>query len=143
MKKSVLCLLLALTIDQAMSQKMNFTEVANQIGDDIADFPPVVRKSSPPRFPGDENAFQDFVSQTVRYPERALNEKIEGAIYVVVNVSPTGLMQIVAMKGHLGGGCEQEAMRVVSSMPCWKPALQNSEPVSCKVMIPIKFILNL
>ena len=100
---------------------------------------PVVRQTRPPMFPGGAEAFEKFVSQTARYPRRAFYEGIEGTLYVEIYVLSTGKVQILKIKSDLGAGCEEEAVRVVSLMPYWLPALQESEPVRRKVRIPFTF----
>ena len=106
---------------------------------DSIDALPVVRQSRPPVFLGGEKAFQDFIVQNAQFPERAYREGIEGTVYVEVYVLATGRLQLLSVKGEVGGGCEEEAVRIVSLMPHWLPALRNSEPVRCKVRIPVTF----
>jgi periplasmic protein TonB len=101
--------------------------------------PPVVRQSCPPSFLGGHQSLEKFIKQHARYPERALREGITGTIYVKVRVLETGQLTILGVDGYLGGGCEQEALRLVSLMPPWNPALRHSVPVSCRVRIPIIF----
>jgi hypothetical protein len=103
---------------------------------------PLLLKSRPPKFPGDQSAFQNFVSSTFHFPERAFHDKIEGTIYVEVDINQKGVLHVLGVNGALGGGCEQEALRVIEAMPCWLPALQNSEPVNCKMLLPITFALK-
>ena len=135
MKNVVFCLALALPFSGTMAQEYALA-VPSQL---TVDVPPVVRQNRPPAFSGGNSAFQDFVKQTARFPERAYREGIEGTVYVEVYVLPTGRLQLLDIKGNVGGGCEQEALRIVGLMPAWAPALRDSEPVRCKVRIPVVF----
>lgn len=138
MKKLVLSLVVASSIGCAVAQ--NYALITNpEIV--LADLnpQPVVRQSRPPMFPGGTKALQSFIDQTAHYPDRAFREGIEGTLYVEVSVLADGHLQILGIKGYLGGGCEQEAARTVSLMPRWNPALRASEPVSSKVRIPVTF----
>ena len=138
MKNVILCLALALPTVQIMAQSYAF-ERPELLMTDMADVTPVVRQNRLPMFSGGNTAFQDFVVQTARFPERAYREGLEGTVYVEVYVLPTGRLQFLGTKGNVGGGCEQEAVRIVSLMPAWKPALRQSIPVRYKVRIPITF----
>lgn len=138
MKKLPLLLMLLLSLE-SISQQFSQVKYQNAMAENMDDLPPLVLKSSPPKFPGGDEAFRSFVKQTAQFPERAYNEQIEGTIYVVANIKPNGAIQIIGLKGKLGGGCEKEALRIVDAMPCWEPALEAGEPVKCKIILPIVF----
>jgi periplasmic protein TonB len=135
MKKLPLLFMLLLSLE-TISQQFS---LLNPLVEDLDDLPPLVLKSCPPKFPGGDDAFQRFVKQTAQFPQRAFNEKIDGTLYVEAKIQPNGAIQILGLKGKLGGGCEKEALRIVEAMPCWEPALQTGEPVKCKILIPIVF----
>ncbi len=100
---------------------------------------PLVRQCRPPMFLGGPKAFEEFIVQNAQFPERAYREGIEGTVYVEVYVLATGRLQLFGVSGGVGAGCEEEAVRIVSLMPPWLPALRQSEPVRCRVRIPITF----
>ncbi|TAF01383.1 MAG: energy transducer TonB [Runella slithyformis] len=123
----------------SMAQNHSFRAQLQPFFADSVGALPIVRQSRPPLFSGGEEAFQAFVIQNAHFPERAYREGLEGTVYVEVYVLPTGKLQLISVKGRVGGGCEEEAVRVVSLMPSWLPALRESEPMRCKVRIPITF----
>lgn len=139
MKKLFICLFFTAITGQVRSQNIVFVE--NQNFNEKADLPPVIYKVSLPKFPGNENAFNEFLLKNIKFPERAYNEKIEGTLLVELDVEKTGNLNILKVIGHLGGGCEEEARRIINLMPCWQPAYQHGEAVKCKMKIPVTFKL--
>ena len=133
-------LLLAVRATQATAQQISFV-TAFQLLTDEAEIPPLVPQNRLPQFPGGPEALTKFITETARYPQRAYREGREGTVYVEVYVLSTGCLQVLAVEGTLGGGCEQEALRVVNAMPAWLPALRQSTPVRCRVKIPVSFRL--
>jgi len=100
---------------------------------------PVVPQTRPPTFPGGAQAYVKFVSETARYPRRAFYEGIEGTVYVGAYILSTGKVQILKLESNLSADCQEEAIRIVSLMPHWLPALQESVPVRRKILIPVTF----
>lgn len=137
MKKLIIVLFFTIFLNEIKSQDFEITENKFQI--ENVDLPPIVYKTGPPKFAGDEYVFNDFISKNAKYPKRAFNEKIEGNVIVEVNISQTGSIEILKVIGYLGGGCEREAARIVNLMPCWQPAMQNGVAVKCKMLIPVRF----
>ena len=63
-------------------------------------------------------------------------------MYVEFVVERDGSISNVNIKRGIGAGCDEEAARVVSSMPKWNAGKQNGQPVRVLFVLPIKFILN-
>lgn len=133
-------LLLAGQVTQAIAQRISFVPTPQLLTDE-ADRAPLVPQNRLPQFPGGPDALTEFITETARYPQRAYREGREGTVYVEVYVLPTGKLQVLSTEGQLGGGCEQEAIRIVNEMPDWLPALRQSNPVRCRVKIPVSFRL--
>lgn len=93
-------------------------------------------------FTGGLAAFYEFVGRNIRYPAEAKRMNIEGKVLIefVINVDGT-LSNVTVLKG-IGGGCDQEAARVVSLSHQWNPAKQKGIPVQSKYVIPINFRLQ-
>jgi TonB family protein len=143
MKKLFLLLVLLLMVGkvtQATAQQISFVNTTQLLTDET-EVPPLVPQNRLPQFPGGSEALTRFITETARYPLRAYREGREGTVYVEVYVLPTGKLQVLSVEGQLGGGCEQEAVRVVNEMPAWLPALRQSNPVKCRVKIPVSFRL--
>lgn len=94
-----------------------------------------------PSFPG---GVQNYIGQSIIYPEAERDIGVQGTVYVQFVVERDGSVTGVhVVKGIQNGpGLSAEAIRVVSSMPKWSPALQNGRAVRCKMTLPIKFALR-
>ena len=99
----------------------------------------------PAVFPTGVPGLMQYVAQNLRYPTKAKAAGIEGDVYVLFTVSPTGAVSGAKVNRNIqgiGGGCEEEAVRVVSQMPRWIPARQQGKPVSMRYMLPVRFALE-
>jgi protein TonB len=67
---------------------------------------------------------------------------IMGTVYITFVVEGNGEVTEVKKLRGIGGGCDEEAMRLVKAMPLWKPAWQNGKPARCQFNLPIKFTLR-
>ena len=81
-----------------------------------------------PEFPGKEKAMMEFVSSNIHYPEEAKDKGIEGRVFVGFVVEKDGSVNEVKVLRGIGGGCDEEAIRVVKAMPKWKPGMQRANP---------------
>lgn len=95
-----------------------------------------------PSFPGGPEEMFRFFSSNIQYPEIAKRAGVEGKIFVSFVVTRNGAIRDVAVVKGIGAGCDEEAVRVVKTMPNWNPGKQNGNPVSVRVSIPIIFKLN-
>jgi len=73
------------------------------------------------------------------YPELAQNENIEGVVYIGFVVDEQGQVKQPTLLKDIGGGCGEEAMRVIREMPPWQPALLRGEAVKIQLTLPIAF----
>ena len=67
---------------------------------------------------------------------------IQGRVFVTFVVMETGKIANVKLLRGIGGGCDEEAIRVVKGMPSWKPGKQRGKPVRVQYNLPIKFTLQ-
>ncbi len=95
-----------------------------------------------PSFPDGEAAMFKYIRERIKYPAIAKENGIEGAVVVQFEVSKDGNIQKVQIVRGIGGGCDEEAARVVRSMPAWKPGKHNGKPVKVSFTLPIKFKLE-
>jgi protein TonB len=95
-----------------------------------------------PSFPGGEGLLYGFLSQNIQYPEIAKRAGVEGQVIVQFTVSKTGQITGPRVVRGIGGGCDEEALRVVYMMPRWNPGKQNGQPVNVMVTVPIRFQLQ-
>jgi protein TonB len=95
-----------------------------------------------PEFPGGYNAIPSYISKNIVYPEKAKKEKIEGRVFVNFIVEKDGKVSDVKVLRGIGGGCDEEAMRVVREMPDWTPGMQDGQAVRVSYNVPIVFALD-
>lgn len=95
---------------------------------------------APPQFPGGEGAMSRYIRIMMHYPDDALKAGKEGIAYVTFVVDKEGrLGDFIVAKG-IDPSLEQEALRIVKSMPKWQPGRHNGDPVRvrCQVSIPFR-----
>ena len=95
-----------------------------------------------PQYPGGEAAMMEYVAKSVTYPKEAQEKGISGRVFVSFIVEKDGNISNVELKRGIGGGCDEEAVRVISAMPKWKPGKMKGEPVRVSYMMPINFKLQ-
>ena len=95
-----------------------------------------------PEFPGGEQALYKFIRDNVKYPSLARETGIEGTVYIQFVVEPDGRVSNVKVVRSVGGGCDEEAVRVVKAKPKWKPGSQRGKNVRVSFTLPIKFSLQ-
>ncbi len=95
-----------------------------------------------PEFPGGEAALYKYLVDNLRYPERATNAGAQGTVRVKFVINEDGRISMVDVPRPIGNGMDEEAKRVVQSMPPWKPGKNNGKPVKVYFQIPIKFVLK-
>ena len=95
-----------------------------------------------PSYPGGEQKLMEYVAKNIKYPQIARETGIQGRVYVNFVVEPDGSVSNVSVLRGIGGGCDEEAMRVVKNMPKWKPGKQRGKAVRVQYMLPVNFKLQ-
>ena len=95
-----------------------------------------------PEFPGGAAKMMEFIQKNIKYPLMARESDIQGRVFVNFVVEPDGSITNVTVMRGIGGGCDEEALRVVQSMPSWKPGKQRGSAVRCSFTVPIIFKLQ-
>jgi len=95
-----------------------------------------------PAFPGGDIARIKFLKNNIKFPVMAIEAGIQGTVYVSFIVEKDGSISHVNVARGIGGGCDEEAVRVIRKMPKWSPGKQRSIPVRVKINVPIKFKLG-
>ncbi len=144
MKKIVLTIILALMGAAAMAQsetkttaKSESTEPLNVIEEEV-----FVVVEEEPEFPGGMEALYRYLASNINYPQAAKNERIQGKVYVSFVIEKDGSVSNIKVLRDIGGGCGEEAVRVVKQMPKWKPGRQRGKRVRTQYNLPINFNLN-
>ena len=95
-----------------------------------------------PEFPGGEQALMEFIAKSVVYPEEAKEKNISGRVFVSFVIEKDGSVNEVKVLRGIGGGCDEEAVRVIKSMPKWQPGKMKGKPVRVSYQIPFNFKLD-
>ena len=105
-------------------------------GDEIYDVAEVQ-----PEFPGGTTAMLQWIQQNMRYPQSALDEGIQGRVFVRFIVEKDGSISNPEILRGVNTALDNEALRLVRAMPKWTPAKMNGQPVRFRFTMPITFRL--
>lgn len=95
-----------------------------------------------PAYPGGTKGIQRYLTDNLKYPDIAKQNNITGTVMVIFVVNEDGSVSDVRVEKGIGGGCDQEAVRVVEAMKRWKPGKQGGKPEACYMKMPITFRLE-
>lgn len=95
-----------------------------------------------PMFPGGGEAMYEFLAQNIRYPQSARENNISGRVFLTFVVMADGSLANVRVIRGIGGGCDEEAVRVVKSMPKWIPGKSRGKAVNVQYNLPVNFSLR-
>ena len=95
-----------------------------------------------PEFPGGVEALYKYIQSNIKYPQLAKENNITGRVFVTFVVEKDGSVSNVKAARDIGGGCGAEAVRVVKSMPKWKPGKQRGKAVRAAYTLPVNFTLQ-
>ena len=95
-----------------------------------------------PEYEGGMEALYKYLAENIHYPEQAKADGIQGRVLIRFVVMTDGSIVNVEVAKGIGGGCDEEAVRVVKGMPKWKPAIYEGKPVNVQYCIPINFKLQ-
>ncbi len=96
-----------------------------------------------PKPMGGEKNFLKTMYMNIQYPAEARNKGIQGAVQIEVVINESGQMESAEIKKGIGGGCDEEALKVVklAGKSGFEPAIKNGQAVKVKYDIPVKFKL--
>jgi protein TonB len=103
---------------------------------------PFVVVEQMPQFPDGEKALLQYLANNIKYPPMARENGIQGAVVIRFIVTKTGTLENIQVVRGIGGGCDEEAARVVKAMPKWKPGKQGGREVPVQFTLPIRFTLK-
>jgi protein TonB len=95
-----------------------------------------------PSFPGGQEEMYKYIYSNMQYPAAAKQNKIGGQVITQFVVSAEGEITKAKIVRSIGYGCDEEALRLVNSMPRWTPGDHNGRPVPVTYTLPIKFVLK-
>lgn len=94
-----------------------------------------------PEYPGGKNALFEYISKEIKYPAVAKEKGIQGKVFINFIVSANGSVKNAKVSRGVDPSIDMEALRVVNSLPNWKPGKQKGEAVDVSYTIPINFSL--
>ncbi len=95
-----------------------------------------------PQFVGGEEAMYKFIGSNINYPIEAKKEGIQGRVVVTFIIEKDGQISNVEILSGIGGGCDEESIRVIKNMPKWIAGKQRGENVRVAYNLPFKFNLQ-
>ncbi len=137
-----------MTADQAQTEVTNkdVVEAVQQVKEEVqeteAEPEPFVVVEEMPMFPGGDAALLKYVAEHTQYPEIAKENNIQGKVMVRFCVTPKGGVSQVSILKGVDPELDKEAMRVVGTLPAFKPGKQGGKPVPVWYMVPINFTLK-
>jgi len=137
-----------MTADQAQTDVKNteVVEVQQQVKEEVQEAEPeqqpFIVVEEMPEYPGGNVELQKWLMEHTQYPEIAKENNIQGKVIVRFCVTPKGgVSQVSVLKG-VDPELDKEAMRVVTTLPPFKPGKQGGKPVPVWYMVPIAFTLK-
>ena len=94
-----------------------------------------------PEFPGGMKECMKFISQNAQYPVEAHQDGIHGKVWVSCVISDKGDIESPHIYRSVDPLLDAEALRIIQSMPKWKPGKQRGKPVNVMFMFPVAFNL--
>ena len=95
-----------------------------------------------PRYKGGNAAMMEYLKTNIKYPQKARDANISGRVFLEVIIAKDSTITDVKVIRRVGMGCDDEAIRVVKSMPDWISGKQGGESVNVKYVIPVNFSLE-
>ena len=95
-----------------------------------------------PEFPGGVKALMSYLAKNIEYPKEAENAGMQGRVVVQFVVNTDGSIEDAKVVRAVDPLLDQEAIRVINTMPKWKPGMQDGKTVRVKYTVPIMFRLK-
>jgi len=99
----------------------------------------IITSQEPPIFPGGPTALLKYIADNTKYPQEAIDINMQGKVIVKFAVMYDGSVSRIEVLRGVSPLLDNEAMRVVSTLPKWRPGKQNGNPVSVWFMVPVTF----
>ncbi len=93
-------------------------------------------------FAGGEVGLKLYIKKHIRYPAEAKEKQIQGKVYVRFKITKEGKIENVATLNKIDPLLDEEALRIVRSLPAWKPAKTGGRPINSWYTVPISFVLQ-
>ncbi len=104
--------------------------------------PVYIKVEDMPEFPGGELTLLKFIARTIRYPSIAQESGIEGKVYISFIIDKYGNVTNARVEKSVDASLDKEALRVIRSLPRWKPGRHEGKAVNVSYTIPVSFGLQ-
>jgi TonB family protein len=118
------------------TETSNPTSIASGTTNEVFDV--VETKPNPA---GGMAGWNKYLSENLRYPEDAQSQGIEGTVIVAFVVNTDGAVSDIEILRGIGGGCDEEVIRIVKGSPNWTPGMAGGKPVRSRMRLPLRFKL--
>jgi protein TonB len=95
-----------------------------------------------PEFPGGLDELYQYLGANIKYPPIAKDTGIKGKVHLTFVVEKDGSITNARLLRDIGGGCGEEALRVIKEMPKWSPGEQRKKTVRVQFTLPVNFRLK-
>lgn len=112
-------------------------DIPDEVAEDV-----IVFAEEQASFPGGAKAWGKFLNDNLEYPRMAKRSNIQGKVYLNFVVDKEGNVSDIEVVRGIGGGCDDEAIRVLKMAPKWNPGLQRGNPVKSRMSLYIHFLLK-
>jgi len=99
------------------------------------------KPSTMPAYPEGDFGLQEFIQKNLDYPRQAQLQNLKGTVIVSLVVEPHGMASNIYVEQFVGGGCNEEALRVIRMIK-WIPGTRNGKGVRVRIKVPITFELR-
>jgi periplasmic protein TonB len=137
-----------MTADQASVTVVNeeYVEAAEEVKEEVQEEEkepePFVVVEEMPEFPGGDVELLKYIFEHTNYPEVAKENNIQGKVIIRFCVTAKGTVSQISVLKGVDPELDKEAMRVVSTLPTFKPGKQGGKPVPVWYMVPITYTLK-
>ena len=139
MKRIILIFIMSMACGAVVAQSEVGTQTEARTAADDEVF---VVVEDEPEFPGGTEALYQYLASNIKYPAEAKAEHVQGLVMVSFVIEKDGSVSGIKVLRDIGGGCGEEAVRVVRQMPRWKPGRTQGKRVRTQFNLPINFTLD-
>jgi protein TonB len=129
------------TVEGDPNADVDLSGLEDGTGDVIGEEQVFLAVEQQPEFPGGESALIEYIGKNTKYPAIARENNIEGRVFISFVVEKDGNISDVKVVRGIGGGCDEEAKRVIKGLPRFTPGKQNGRPVRVQYNVPVNFKL--
>ena len=132
-KLFLMCAMAVMCLVTANAQKTVVSQSSQSVYDEVEVMP---------EFPGGMQAMIEYLNTNIKYPKDAIKQEVSGRVMVMFVVETDGSLSNVRVARKVFPSLDAEAVRVIKTMPKWKPGKEKGKPVRVNFTLPIVFSLN-